>query len=411
MAKNRKNHGVKFWFDEHTMHFEALRAVEAAPFGGSEINEVTTAVSQIKNGSPESWYDAFYRMAQIVEGKALGYEDRVSKGYAYLRAHTYYRSAEFFLHGDDHRRPDTWERQVLVFDKGLEYLKVDRHKLEVPYENAVLRAHYYPCKEDDGTKPLIVACNGYDGTSEELYFSIVVPARERGYSVLIYEGPGQGAVIRKHGMVFTHEWEKPTRAVLDYFEKHFEKPEKIVLFGVSLGALLGMRAAAKIKRINGFIAMDAWFDAGETSSQHAPGITKYLLKKGCRGVVNWVMRNFVMKKDMTVDWAVNHGRWVLGSKDESGVLTDFSPYHLRDVIHEIKGDVLLLAAENDHFFAASDQLGKTQRGLVNAKSVTVNIFKNGEGGEEHCHTGAVHQTVAVIFEWVNRVFVKKDLIN
>jgi len=411
MAKNRKKYGVKYWFDEHTMHFEALRAAEVAPFGGSEIGEVTTVISQIKNGSAGSWYDAFYRMAQIVDKKAQGYEDRVSKGYAYLRAHTYYRSAEFFLHGDDRRRTDTWERQVSVFDKGLEYLKVERHKLEVPYENVILRADYYPCKKDDGTRPLIVVCNGYDGTSEELYFTIVVPARERGYSVLIYEGPGQGAVIRKYGMVFTHEWEKPTRAVLDYFEKQFGKPNKMVLLGVSLGAILGMRAAAKIKRIDGFIAIDAWFDAGETSSQHSPAITKWLLKKGYRGVVNWIMRNSVMKKDMTVDWAVNHGRWVLGAKDESSVLTEFAPYHLRDVIQDVRCDVLLLAAENDHFFAASDQLGKTQRGLVNAKSVTVNVFKNGEGGEEHCHTGANHQTIAIIVEWVNRIFVKNGTTN
>ena len=226
MAKNRKNRGVKYWFSEHTMHFEALRAVEVAPFGGSEINEVTTAISQIENGSADSWYDAFYKMAQIVEGKARSYEDSVSKGYAYLRAHTYYRSAEFFLHSTDHRRPDTWKRQVLVFDKGLEYLGVERRQLEVPYDNAILRAHYYPCKEDDGTKPLIVVCNGYDGTIEELYFSVVVPAIERGYSVLIYEGPGQGAVIRKHGMVFTHEWEKPTRAVLDYFENTLKNQRK-----------------------------------------------------------------------------------------------------------------------------------------------------------------------------------------
>lgn len=33
----------------------------------------------------------------------------------------------------------------------------------------------------------------------------------------MFEGPGQGGVMRVQGVHFTHEWEKPVKAVLDHF--------------------------------------------------------------------------------------------------------------------------------------------------------------------------------------------------
>ena len=64
---------------------------------------------------------------------------------------------------------------------------------------------------------------------------------ERGYSVLIYEGPGQGEPLRKYGLKFTPEWEKPTTAVLDEFLRTHDKPSKILFFGMSMGGYLAPR--------------------------------------------------------------------------------------------------------------------------------------------------------------------------
>jgi alpha-beta hydrolase superfamily lysophospholipase len=63
---------------------------------------------------------------------------------------------------------------------------------------------------------LIVLGGGYS-TLEELYFVPVKDAHEHGYAVLTYDGPGQGSVLRDQGLTFTHEWEKPTTAVVDAF--------------------------------------------------------------------------------------------------------------------------------------------------------------------------------------------------
>jgi hypothetical protein len=67
-------------------------------------------------------------------------------------------------------------------------------------------------------------------------------ALDRGYSVLLYEAPGQGEPLRKYGMKFTPEWEKPTAAVLDEFLRAHERPSKIVLLGMSSTPLKLQRA-------------------------------------------------------------------------------------------------------------------------------------------------------------------------
>ena len=85
---------------------------------------------------------------------------------------------------------------------------------------------------------MIVLVGGYDSILEEMYPVIGKAALDRGYSVLIYEGPGQGEPLRKYGMKFTHEWEKPTSAVLDEFLRTHDKPAKIVLLGMSMGGYL-----------------------------------------------------------------------------------------------------------------------------------------------------------------------------
>jgi alpha-beta hydrolase superfamily lysophospholipase len=70
---------------------------------------------------------------------------------------------------------------------------------------------------------------------EELYFMLGKPALDRGYSVLTYEGPGQGDALRSQGLHFLPEWERPNGAVLDEFLRRHKRPEKIVLVGVSMG--------------------------------------------------------------------------------------------------------------------------------------------------------------------------------
>ena len=104
-----------------------------------------------------------------------------------------------------------------------------------------MKVVYYPAPRPVAG-PLIVFRGGYDTIVEELYFFLAAAATSRGYSVLTFDGPGQGAPLREQGLQFTPEWEKPTSAVLDAFLATHARPEKIVLIGLSMGGYLAPRA-------------------------------------------------------------------------------------------------------------------------------------------------------------------------
>ena len=398
--------GIKYLFsgDDRSFHFEALRALQYAPYKAADVNEVLTVVSQIRNNDPESWYHSWYNMAKLIERKGDGYDNKLDKGYAYLRAQNYYRASEFFLKGDDPRRSDTWMNQKATFQRALDNLQVKHHVLKVPYGEHWLKAVYYPCDEPQADKrPLIMACNGYDGTIEELYAWLARSANERGYNVLLYEGPGQGSVIREQKLTFTPEWNKPTSAVLDHFSANFKEPEKVVLIATSLAAIIGMDAAAKDKRIDGYVAFNVWYDFSETSRSFVPDIISWIMNSKFRGLGNALIRQG-MKGNTKLNWSINQGMWVLGTKDPADLLDAMRSYTSKHVLDQVTCDVLLLEGENDHFLCVTDQLGKTQRGLTNARSVTTVIFKAGEGGEEHCQVGAIMQFQAELFKWIEQKF-------
>lgn len=58
--------------------------------------------------------------------------------------------------------------------------------------------------------------DGYNGTVEELYFMTGAAALPRGYNVLAFNGPGQGAALIEQGLAVRPDWENVVTPVVDY---------------------------------------------------------------------------------------------------------------------------------------------------------------------------------------------------
>ena len=404
--------GIDRYFKDQHFHYETIRVVAHAPYGGADIGEVFAVVRNIREGDLEDWYREWYDMAAMVEGKARGYTDRIGKGQGLMRAQNYYRNAEFYLDPDDERRKDTFKRSAQNFREALQLLSVEYEEFDVPYETKELKAIYYPSNHPNSrNRPLVIAHGGYDSTLEELYFWIVAPALERGYSVLTFSGPGQGSVIRKQGLAFTPEWEKPTGAVIDAFLRKHSEPHKMVLMGLSMGGVLAPRAAAYDDRIDGVIAFDAMYDF--------QGTLFYGIPKLQRGIVRWLYENefntllgMLLKlrasADVGTDWGLQNGQWTLGFEEPEEIFDAFAPYHLREAAREVRADVLLLWGEDDHFMDTK-QLSDMQSSLVNARSITTKTYNKEEGGHEHCQTGILSSVHADMFGWIAEKFPDTDL--
>src|SRR5580693_2237392 len=87
---------IQFWY-------ETKRAFGASSYGASEFGEVMATVGRITSGDIDSWYNEWNATAERVfmEAEAqLAARHRISARDSYLRAATYFRGSEFFLHGN-----------------------------------------------------------------------------------------------------------------------------------------------------------------------------------------------------------------------------------------------------------------------------------------------------------------------
>lgn len=378
--------GVNRLFSDQTYHFQALRVLSDVNSGGADTAEVLEAIHNIPEGDASAWYDEFAALALRNARRAAACRDRVSAGLAWLRTHTYWRTAEFLLKPDDVRRDTAWGQQVSAFDSGLERLQITHERFDATYEGKPLRCIFYPGPKGWERRPLIVFGGGYDSTLEELYFVLVKAAYDRGYAVLTYEGPGQGAALREQGLTFIPDWERPVTAVLDSFLASRTPPPEIILVGMSMGGYLAPRAAAFDARIDGVVAYDVFFDMGAPARKFVE-LNKDPATKSIPGVV----------------WAIDNAMWTLGLSTVEEVGSAFQAYELSSVAHRIGCHVLILAGEADHFVPLQ-QAKAFADACSAAKSVETVIYDRQSGGAEHCQLGAHTLWHETFFDWILRRF-------
>jgi hypothetical protein len=183
-ALRRGNVGQGRFFADQSYHFQTLRVMNDVPSDGADTAEVLETIKHVRSGDARGWFQAWSDTGDRVTRSAASTTDRIAKGRALLRAHNYYRTAEFFLLSDDTKRPVSAAKNIHWFYAGLDALGVAYQQIEVPYgEGHHLEAVYYPVTEGGLRRPLIVLGGGFDSTLEELYFVLVKGAHVHGYAV------------------------------------------------------------------------------------------------------------------------------------------------------------------------------------------------------------------------------------
>ena len=139
--------------------------------------------------------------------KELSYQAERRKDWA--AAAGYLRMAEFFMVPDTPESRDVYDRAQELFYANFAHLFSPQggpiHRDEVPYESGTLPCwRITPSGDKRGT---ILFHGGNDSLLEEFTDLLLYLARG-GYEILAFEGPGQGAALRKSGLTFTPECEK-----------------------------------------------------------------------------------------------------------------------------------------------------------------------------------------------------------
>lgn len=305
---------TQFWY-------ETLRSMGHIAYGGADFGEVVSTSERITEGDYDSWYTEWLATADRVSAEAeqaLKAGHKVSARDGFLRASNYYRSAEFFLHGKncDPRHDHAYDRSVECFKAAAARYTTPRiEPVEIPYEDTTLPGYLYRADDSGTPRPTLIMHNGFDGTAEEMHFVGALAGVERGYTVLVFDGPGMPGPRHHQGLVFRPDWENVIIPVVDFAETIPEVDNsRIALLGLSMGGVLAPRAAAFEHRLAALIAVDGVYDLGQISVRNIPGdreAAERLLRAESALELDAAFEQ-VMAKDSTYRWAFNHGMYVMG---------------------------------------------------------------------------------------------------
>jgi alpha-beta hydrolase superfamily lysophospholipase len=392
-------------FDDPQYDFELQRTIGYTLAGGADINECLFTAGRIQAGNDESWYTAWRatgdRIYAIGE-KCLAGGHRVSAREAFLRASNYFRTAEFFLHSNPHdpRILKTWGLSRKAFRRAAALMDHPVEIIKIPYAGTALPGYF--CRPDASTKPrkTLIVHTGFDGTGEELYLEVAFFALARGYNVLIFEGPGQGGALREQHLYFRPDWEKVVTPVVDYALTRPEiDPQRLTLWGISMGGYLAPRGAAFEPRLAALIANTGLYDLAEGQSQgKKPGdrLTREELLKNPDKINQEMYR--LMQANPLMRWLINQGMFAFGKKTPAEFLLAQRDYHLRGVAPRIKCPTLVIDNEGDLF--SHGQARQLFEALTCPK--TFMLFTRGDMASSHCQMGALAISNQRILDWLDK---------
>ena len=393
--------------DNSEFWFEISRLFGAAEYGGAEFGEVIAIARNIKSGDYDSWYDAHSvfadRLADEAEGQ-LKKGHKVSARDNFLRASSYYRSAEFFLHANpyDPRMKRAFERTTACYRQAAALFAPAIEAVEIPYEGTTLPGYFHPADASGAPRKTLILNNGFDGSPEEMHWMGARAAVERGFNVLVFDGPGQFASVHRQGLHFRADWEKVVTPVVDYaLTRKDVDPKRIAFHGESLGGYLAPRAAAFEHRLAACIADDGVYDYGIAQLASIPADRREEVRAALfapSAPQLDAMLETAMKTSSVARWVFTHGMYAFGVDTPRAYLAATQAFHLRDgVAEQIKCPTLICDAEKDLYFQGQAQ--ELFDHLTCPK--TFMMFTDAEGAGAHCEAGASRLAYGRMYDWLD----------
>ena len=293
---------------------------------------------KLREGDDESWHREWLKLA---EGRKkpgttswAGKENQRQAGV--LQGLQLLPDGRVFLHTnpEDPRIVSVWQKSRDSFRKAAKLADHPIIPVEIPFEGTTLPGYLCLVDRTGAKRPLLIVHSGFDGTVEEVYYGTAFFAIQRGYNVLLFEGPGQGRVIRVQKIPFRPNWESVLTPVVDFALSRREVDSKrMALMGISFGGYLAPRAVAFEKRIMACIANGGVYDF-HASARLTPEDEKDLdSPKGSEEFDRFIYEK--MKTDPSFRWIMANGLFTFRAKSPSEWLKMTRPYTMKDVAGKI----------------------------------------------------------------------------
>jgi pimeloyl-ACP methyl ester carboxylesterase len=257
-----------------------------------------------------------------------------------------------------------------------------------------------PTSTDIRPRKTVIVLTGFDGTGEELYFQTGQAALERGWNVLLAEGPGQTGFLRFHpGVGFRPDYERPVGAMIDYALSRAEvDPQRLALYGISYGGYFASRAAAHDHRIKALVANSPIPDlrayvVGFVGPEVAANPPPLRLEEIDH------LSDQQMPPGMKLSLKMSLRRF--GVDSVAGWLERLRAFRIGDALPNIRCPSLALVGEGEGL-VAMDLFESFNRGV--SGPVTQRVFTAAEGADTHCQLGNLPLSNAAIYDWLDEAF-------
>jgi pimeloyl-ACP methyl ester carboxylesterase len=390
-------------FADPEMDFQLLRSLGVANYMGAAVGEIFAAVRDIKDNDPQTWPPAFAALGDQTRSGARSVLQKhpVSARDHFQRASMYYRAAEYY---DDPVTDTSRAHGLASRDAFLEAAKLmpwTSEVLQIPFEHVWLPGYFMqPASTDARPRKTVIVLTGFDGTGEELHFQTGHAALERGWNVLIAEGPGQTGFLRFHPDVeFRPDYERPIGAMIDYVLSRREvDPQRLAVYGISFGGYFASRAAAHDNRIKALVANSPIPDlraylVGFVGPEVAANPPPLRLEEIDR------IPDQQMPPGMKLSLKASFRRF--GVDSVAAWLERLHDFRIGDALQDIRCPSLALVGEGEGS-VAKDMFESFSRGV--SGPVTQRIFTTAEGADSHCQLGNLPISNAVIYDWLDEVF-------
>ena len=386
-------------FKDPLFNFQFLRFVGHTGAGGADIGECYAIVPSIRNGG--SWYAGWTGLAERTEAQAeasLTSGHAVSARQAFLKASNYYHAAYLFMMQPepDARLVAAYRAQRRAFEKATTLCSDWARAIKIPYEGRHLHGYFFPSPYA-GLRPALIVTGGYDSTAEEAYFFSGPAALARGYHVLTYDGPGQGAELIEAGKVFRPDWESVVGPVLEWAKQQpGVDSTRIAQMGVSFGGYLGPRAASGVEGLAATIADPGQQSLLEEIRARLPKPLARQVPDGNRFLLRLLEQRMSQRmKGLTGGWSLRRGLWVHGVETPLQYLRLAEQYATDG--SKIQCPMLICSAENDEIGRTSDALYSAIRAPKRRLRFTA-----AEGAAGHCESLGRSTFNMRAFDWLDQ---------
>ncbi|HTZ66189.1 MAG TPA: CocE/NonD family hydrolase [Roseiarcus sp.] len=377
------------------------------PYGGPDFGEIAAVAKAVGDGGADAFHECWVAAGDRAAAQAEAARNAgrtTSARELFLRGSAFYAVSLHPLFGApvDPRLTAAFRKEIAAFDNGLALFDPPIKPQAIPFEGGAMPAYFIPAAGFAGARrPTVIFTNGYDSTIADMYFASAVAAGRRGYHSLLFDGPGQGAMLFERNIPLRPDWETVVKAAVDFALTLPEvDADKIALSGWSLGGYLSPRAASGEHRLAACVADCAqWalldsFRAAAVKMGLPPAAAADL---GAIDETAARLFDAVIKANRELNWkVVKRGFWANGVTSLRDYLREAERFTMKGRAGDIRCPTLLMAAENDPLAIGAETLFdalKCPKKLIR--------FTAAEGAGDHCEMMNRSLVNRTVLDWLD----------